>query len=437
VAAATSSPPDPYLLENGIVVSSADAGADRLSAAVASVAVEHGVIAAVGARAELRRRFPALRRIDCAQRIVMPGLVNAHLHPELHLLKGALEQRGLHDWHSAAFYNAAVELLGSAEGRALQQTAALASVAEAALSGTTCIGTYGVSAGSTETCAAALDHVGLRGTVTIRDSTFVPATAARPAFYRLHAEETLFEPELTAAAAAHARGARIVMHAAETAQRIEMIRRRYGTTTIRLLAQRGLLSPRVLLSHAIQVDADEIGMIARHGAHVVVSPSAEMKLGDGIPPVVDMLRAGVNVALGTDAAVCNNSTDMFLEMRALGLSQKLRYGAAALTPDRILLIATRGGAAALGAGAPAGSLAPGAVADIVMLDTRLQPLVAGGARSNLTANIVFAATGADVTDVLVDGRFIVRRRRLLTLDARALWRELDAAARRLHDRIRD
>ena len=424
----------PLLLEHGYVLTLDDAD----TRGYLSVAVDGDCIAAVGPRQKLRRDFPGATRISCRARIVMPGLINAHLHPDLHILKGALEQRGLHDWSGAREFNSAVDLLGSEAARDIQRISIRAALAEAALGGVTCVGTYPISDGGDVISAEALRAVGLRGAVTVRDITFAPAEfAGVPHFYRLHAEETLYEPELRAAAAAHARGERIVMHAAETRHRLEVIQHRFGTTTIRLLQRFGLLSPRVLLSHAVHVDAHEIELIARHGARVVVSASAEMKLSDGVPPVHPLLQRGVPVALGTDAAVCNNGNDMFLEMRTVGLLQKLHYGPRAAAAEQILLMATRNGAASLGL-ERTGRLAPGHAADLILVDVdgpRLQPLLTEGPHENCASNLVFAATATDVRDVMVAGRWIVRGRRLLTLDTRALWRDLAAAGRSLDARL--
>jgi 5-methylthioadenosine/S-adenosylhomocysteine deaminase len=409
-----------------------------------SVAVQAGVIAAVAPAGELRDQFPDAHRLSCRDRVLMPGLVNAHLHPDLHVLKGALEGRGLHDWQGADGFNAAVEYLGTPEGRWMRQSAIRASLAEAALGGTTCVATYGVTNGSEVCCEEALRELGLRGTVTVRDASFRPLAGVlawqrrTPAMYRLHAEERLDTVELEAAARAHARGERIVMHAAETTHRLAIVRAQHGTTTVRLLERYGLLSPRLLLSHAVHVDEEELRLLASRGVRIVVSPAAEMKLADGIPPVQDMQRHGLNVALGTDAAVCNNGTDMFLEMRMLGLSQKHRYGAAAAPAEQILLMATRAGAAALDGAGRFGAVAAGMDADLILVDVRnprMQPLLLDGEASNLAANLVYAATAADVTDTMVAGRWIVRDRHLLTADAQSLWNELEKAARALDARM--
>jgi 5-methylthioadenosine/S-adenosylhomocysteine deaminase len=428
-------PADCVLLEGGYVLALDDAG----TRGPLSIAVCDGAIAGIGRRDDVRTSFPAARRVACRGRIIMPGLVNAHLHPDLHLLKGELEGLDLHDWHGAARFNAAVAHLGTAEGTRLQRASIRASLAEAVLGGTTCVATYGVTTGSTSACEDALRDFGMRGTVTIRDDAFRASPGARGsawereprAHYRLHAEERLDEAELAAAARAHGRGEHIVMHAAETMTRLGLVQQRFGTTTIRLLDRYGLLSPAVLLSHAVHVDDEEIRLMARRGVRVVVSPAAEMKLSDGLPPVRDMIRHGITVALGTDAAVCNNATDMFLEMRLLGLSQKLRYGAHAAPAEQILRMATRAGATVLGGAGRFGCLAEGMAADLIMVSAaspRMQPLRTGGAHSNLVPNLVYAATAADVTDVMIDGRWIVRRRRLQALDGRAIRCSLRSAA---------
>jgi len=427
--------PGPLLLEGALVATLDDAG----TAGPLSVAVQGDSIAGIGPRDALRRRFPAADRLDCEGKVLLPGLVNAHLHPELQVLKGAVEELNLHDWDDAAHFDAALVLLSSPERRWIQRAAIRAALADCLLGGTTCIACYGVTVGSDDVAAGVLREFGLRGAVTVRDIAFAPVEPdGIPRIYRLHAEEALTPEELDAAARAHARGERIVMHAAETEHRIRLVRERFGTTTVRLLEEYGLLSPRMLLSHAIHVDEEERALLRERGVAIVSSPTAEMKLSDGIAPIVDYVDRGLAVALGTDCAVCNNGNDLFLEMRQLGLVQKLRYGADALPAERILRMATRDGARALGGGDLFGALEEGRAADLILVDAdnpRLQPLVHRDGFSNLAANLVYAATGQDVTDVMVAGRWRVRRRRLLDDDAAGVWDELARAATALYDRI--
>jgi 5-methylthioadenosine/S-adenosylhomocysteine deaminase len=407
-----------------------------------SVAVQGESIAAIDEPEILLRRFPGAERIDCAGRLLMPGLVNAHLHPELHLLKGAVEELNLHAWEDAVHFDRALVLLSSAEGRWIQRAGIRASLTDCLLSGTTQIATYGVTVGADEVAARELRALRLRGHVTVRDMAFAPVSPLPPdvvpRIYRLHAEEALTPAELEAAARAHTRGERLIMHAAETEERIQWVREKFGTSTVRLLERYGLLSPRVLLSHAIYVDDEERVLLARRGTPIISSPIAETKLADGIAPIVDYLGLGITVALGTDCAVCNNGNDLFLEMRQLGLVQKLRYGADAMPAEQILRIATQGGTRALTGAADGGALVVGGAADLILIDLanpRLQPLVHRDGFSNVAANLVYAATGQDVTDVMIAGSWVVQRRRLLIADQESIWEDLARAADALYDRI--
>ncbi len=405
--------------------------------------IEDGEIAAV--RRETIGNFRG-DVVACHGRVIMPGLVNAHLHPELHVLKGIVEELELHDWADAEHFDAALELLSSPGGQEIQRAAVRASIADCVLSGSTCLATYGVTTGADDTVAEVLGEIGVRGHVTIRDTTFAPAAgdsqpAQRqqpPRMYRLHAEEALTADELNAAAAAHRRGERLVMHAAETEHRLRLAIEGFGTSTIRLLDRYGLLSERMLLSHAVYVDAEERQLLALNRVPVVSSPTAEMKLADGLAPIVDLLQLGVTVALGTDCAICNNSDDMFLEMRQLGLAQKLRYGAHAISAEQILLSATVHGARALGAEATFGALTEGMAADLIVVDVdnpRMQPLIVSERFDNVAANLVYGVTGQDVTDVMVAGRWLVRDRVLQSGDTKRIWHDLRAGAHELYDKI--
>jgi 5-methylthioadenosine/S-adenosylhomocysteine deaminase len=435
----------PVLLEDGLVVTLDDQGTIEQG----SVAIRAGRIADVGDAGELRRAFPDAERIDCSGRIVMPGFVNAHLHPEAHVLKGTVEELDLHGWAGAQPFERALAYLGAEPNRWVQLAATRASLADCLLSGTTCVATYGITIGGDEAAAAVLAELGLRGHVTIRDLAFAPASGAAgsvipayrlepPRMYRLHAEEALSVAELDAAGRAHGRGERLIMHAAETRWRRELMEDTFGAPTVQVLARHGLLSERMLLSHAVHVDAGERALLERAGAAVIASPSADAKLSDGIAPVADYVARGLTVALGTDSAVCNNGNDMFLECRQLGLLQKLSAGADALPADRILRSATRGGARALGEADRYGRIAAGQSADVIMVDTRnerLQPLVHRAGFSNVAANLVYAAVGPDVTDVFVRGRRLVRDRRLTVADRDRILEDLGRAGAALHDAL--
>lgn len=423
----------PLLIEGAWVLTLDAAG----TAGPLGIVVQDDRFVDVGRLDLLRARHPNARVFDASDTVAIPGLVNAHLHPETQLLKGWVEGLDLHAWRRAHRFNDALTLLGTPAGRPWQHSAVRASLADCLLHGTTSVATYGVTVGADEVAAMVLEELGLNGHVTIRDAAFAPHTdvpawrAAPPRMYRLHAEEALTDDELAAAADAAARGERIVMHAAETRARVRLARRRHGTTTIRLLERHGLLSPRTLLSHAVHVDAEECDVIARCGACVVASPAAEMKLGDGVAPLARYIERGVPVALGTDSAACNNGNDLLLEARLLGLTQALVDGPGTIPALELLRCATVRGAQVLGGAGEYGSIEAGLRADLVLLDARnarLQPLGPQASAERVAADVVYAATGRDVRDVLVAGRWKVRNGALTGVDGPALWRDLAAAA---------
>ncbi len=430
-------PADAELIIEGAWVLTLD---DTDTAGQLSVAVGGDRIVAVGPPDTLRIRFPGARTFDASGTVLLPGLVNAHLHPEAHILKGWVEGLDLHAWRRATGFNRALELLGSDTGRTYQRAAIRAALADCLLSGTTTVACYGVTVGADDVAAEVLADIGLNGHVTIRDRAFaeaaaVPATGlCPPRMYRLHAEEALDRDELEAASSAAARGERIVMHAAETQVRRRLARRRWGVTTIPLLDRYGLLSERMLLSHAVHLDEGECGLVVERGACIVASPAAEMKLGDGIAPLTPLAAAGVPIALGTDSAVCNNGNDLLLEARLLGLSQSLAFGAGAIPAVDLLRCATTNGARVLGEGAERGCIAAGRKADLILIDAatpRLQPLLADSRVDNVAANIVYAATGQDVRDVMVGGRWRVREGAFVDVDASQIWTDLAEAGRAL------
>jgi cytosine/adenosine deaminase-related metal-dependent hydrolase len=170
--------------------------------------------------------------------------------------------------------------------------------------------------------------------------------------------------------------------------------------------------------------------LARQGTNVAHCPSSNLKLASGIAKVPELLAAGCRVAIGTDAAPCNNRLDVFAEMRLAALVQKPRLGADALPAAQVLELATLGGAHALGLDAEIGSIAPGKRADLVVLDLRephLHPLL-----GDPVSLVVYAACASDVRDVVVDGRPVVLGHELVTAPIDAIVREADRCASELH-----
>jgi len=394
-------------------------------------------IAHVGARGGRRR--PDSEVIDCSDRIILPGLINAHVHSEYILLKGLVEDRRLREWEETDAYNRAWSWVRDPSNVEHVRHAYRASYLTGLRGGTTFVGEFNCADAATPASIEAAEETGIRAIPTLdlgRREAF-PAVEKRGCLHSIDDEEGLTEDELNLAAELLTNGddVRLTMHAAETAERMVLIRARLGRTTIDLLDAHGLLGPHLLLSHAIHVTPQEIERIAQTRTRVVTSPVAEMKLSDGVGPVAEMLARGVPVSLGTDAAVCNNGNDMFREMKTAALLQKVTKGAHVVTAVQALVMATLNGARAFGRSAELGTIENGKLADLVLVDARsaaMTPLIHNGRHSNVLANLVHCATAADVTDVLVGGEWMIRDRRHVRLDEAQVLRQLQSSADELH-----
>lgn len=227
---------------------------------------------------------------------------------------------------------------------------------------------------------------------------------------------------------AEAGGWRIHTHASESRQEVALVERRFGARGVHLLDRHGLTGPRVGLAHCVWVDQSEIELLARTATHVLHCPGSNCKLGSGVAPVPAMLEAGARLSLGADGAACNNSLDMFHEMRLATLLQTARHGPTALAAARVLEMATLGGAAALGREGEIGVLRSGAVANVVLVN--LDELHVTPSDNPITT-LVHAARVSDVRAVWLAGEQVVAGGRLTLWDEEEIRREARREAREL------
>jgi 5-methylthioadenosine/S-adenosylhomocysteine deaminase len=212
-------------------------------------------------------------------------------------------------------------------------------------------------------------------------------------------------------------------HLSETLTEVEEWRHTHGMPVIPWVKKQGLFDAHVLAAHCVHVDEGEMRTLRNAGAGVAHNPSSNLKLGSGLAPVTKMLDIGLTVGIGTDGAASNNDLDMFEEIRLAALLAKGTTGnPTALPAQQALLMATRLGAAALGLGEVTGSLEPGKRADMIVIDLETVHNTPPFARDHgaVYARLVYAAKSTDVTDVMCNGRWLMRDRHLLTLDDVAL-----------------
>ncbi|HVD76052.1 MAG TPA: amidohydrolase [Vicinamibacteria bacterium] len=439
--AAAAQPVD-LVVRNGTVVT-VDAG--RRVIAHGAVAVDGGRIAAVGTEAEVDAQFRGKDVLDAAGGIVMPGLVNAHTHAAMVLFRGVADDLKLMEWLQKYIFPAEKINVTAEFVRAGTRLAAL----EMIRSGTTTfVDMYYFEDQVAEVCKEA----GLRGVLgssliefPAPDSKTIPeALAYAERFLKRWGNDPLVVPALAphstylaapetlkaARALADRYGAPILIHLSESPDEQAQVRERYGRTPTEQLQQLGILRRGVLGAHGIWLSPSDRAILKEAGVGVAHCPQSNMKLASGTAPVREMLAEGLRLGLGTDGAASNNDLDMFEEMLTAALLAKHASGDPTVAPaPAVLEMATLGGARALGMEDRIGSLEPGKHADLVVValdEPRMHPLY------DPVSHLVYVAKGADVRHVVVEGRVIMRDRRVLTLDEKAVVAEAD----RMRDQVR-
>ena len=413
------------------------------------VACVDGVLVQIGGDYTPRTRDYEI--VDCAGCVIMPGLVQAHVHTCQTLARGRADDLELLDWLRTVIwpYEAALD------PEAMTATAELA-CAELLLGGTTAILDMG-TVHHTERIFDAAHRSGSRATIGkammdaddpqiplgLRESTHSSLDESARLIERWHdtangrlryayaprfvlscTDELLREVGVQA----HARGVRIHTHASENLGEVALVRQRFGKDNIVVLDELGLLGNHTCIAHCVHLSAQEKQLLAARGAHVCHCPSSNLKLASGICPVPELIAAGVAVALGADGAPCNNNLDGFMELRLAALLHKHRVGPRALPAPEVVRLATLGGAAALGLADKIGSLELGKRGDLIAVDLAALHTVPA---TNPWSSIAYAAQSCDVKHVAVDGALVVRDRLLTTLDIAKIRDRARAAAKRL------
>jgi len=386
--------------------------------------------------------------LDADGCLVMPGLVNAHTHAAMTLLRGIADDKPLDAWLQEDVWPVEAELT-AADVRAGTELAAV----EMIKSGTTAFADMYFH------CGAVVDAVadaGLRarvghGVVTVGKDDAAAREDAAESIAVAEAHDgaadgrvstafmphslTTVDPGVLAeyTEAARDAGVPVHFHANETEAEVEPIVDEHGARPLEWASDQGLLESEDFLAHGVHTDASEHELLAETGAGVVHCPASNMKLASGMAPVQEMRDAGVTVALGTDGAASNNDLDVFDEMRDAAMLGKLAADDASAVPaDAVVEMATRGGADVLGV--DSGRVEAGANADLAVLDLDAAHLAP---EHDLVSHLAYAARGSDVRHTVCDGRVLMRDREVTTLDADAVRERAADAASAVVDRAAD
>jgi len=438
--------PVSLILTGGIVVTM-DSTARVLSPG--AVAIDGRNIVAVDAPEAISSRYSSQTVIDTAGQVVMPGLINTHTHAPMVLYRGLADDLALMDWLQKYIFPAEAKTVTPDFVRAGTRLAVL----EMIESGTT---TYADMYYFEEEVARVTREAGLRGVLGQTIIQFPVADAKTPkdgltrteSFIKEFANDELIVPAVAphsmytldsgtlkaARALADRAHVPVLIHLSETADEIKTSTEAHKASPTAYLESLGFWGPRTIAAHGVWLSPADMTILSRHHVAVSHNPESNMKLASGAAKVSDMQRTGLVVALGTDGAASNNDLDMFEAMRQAAFLAKLQTSDPRAVPARKALeMATIDGARALGMESLIGSLEAGKRADVItvsMTAARQTPMY------DPLSHLVYVTRGDDVNTTIVNGRILMRDRKVMTLDktrvlsdARALAEKVKAAVR--------
>lgn len=383
----------------------------------------------------------AEEKIDASGKIALPGLINTHTHAGMALFRGIGEDCELHDWL------AAVRALEVKVKPSHMRAGVELAIAEMLKSGTTCFSDMYFYM---DEAAEAVKQSGMRAvlgysTVDLGDEKkrkselriceqFIRdwhgkadgrITASVPPHSLYLCSRELLEASRDLAEKC---GAQLHIHLSETRKEVFDCLEQHKLRPAYYLDSLGVLSQRTVAAHCVWMTKEEVRLLAKRGVSASLCPVSNMKLAGGsVAPLPEMEEFGMNVSLGTDGSASNDSLSMLETMKFCALLVKhSRWDATAATAQQMLSAATEGGAAALGI--DAGALAPGKLADIILLDAKAANMAPS---HNVAANVAYSSHAGNVTDSIINGKLVMRERKLLTLDEEKVVEKAQKEAERL------
>lgn len=404
-----------------------------------ALAIDQQKIVGIYPQVEAKSKFDAASVVDLADHVLMPGLVNAHGHAAMSLLRGYADDLPLQPWLEEHIWPVEARVLSAefvADGTNL-------AMAEMIKTGTTCFADMYFFA---DTVAEQVQRSGMRSQIGFTVFNFPTAGGKDPDDYihkglqlrdsykgdglikiacAPHAPYTVGDETLRRIATyANELDMAVHIHCHETAQEVADSLKLYGNRPLQRLDDLGVLLPQTQLVHMTQIDDNDIRLIQDNNCHVVHCPESNLKLASGFCPVGKLIDAGINVAIGTDGAASNNDLDLFGELKTAALLAKaVADDASVLDAHAALRMATINGAKALGWDDQIGSLEAGKSADMIAVEISSlsqKPLY------NPASQLVYCNAGSQVTHSWVAGKALLRERSLVTLDEENLIRRADA-----------
>jgi 5-methylthioadenosine/S-adenosylhomocysteine deaminase len=413
-----------------------------------ALAIRGDTIIAVGAKEEILAAHECGETIEVPQSIIMPGLINAHTHAAMTCFRGIADDMELMNWLNRFIFPAEARNVDPE----LVYWGSLLACAEMIKSGTT---TFSDMYIFEELTAQAAKEAGMRcllGEVLFdfpspNIKTPEEGLAYTEKLIRKWADDPLINimvephalytcsPELLKAAKALADRYKVPLatHLLENKAEAKQLKEKLGQRATHFLKELGLLDERFFAFHCVMMDDEDIRLFADKGCKVVHNPESNMKLASGVAPISSMIREGVVVGLGTDGCASNNNLDMFQEIdTAAKLEKSARLDPTVMSARTVLKMATCEGAKVLGLDGVVGSLETGKKADLCIIDMNkphLTPLY------DEYSHLAYTVGGADVETVIINGRIVMRNRRLITIDEEEAMHRVRIIARRVKESL--
>ncbi len=385
--------------------------------------------------------FQVDKKIEGANRLVLPGLINCHTHSYMAIFRNLADDKSFEDW----LFNTVMPLEEQLIGEDAYWGAKLA-ILEMMKSGTTCFSDMHMN--NMQTCRAAKESgmraVIARGLVGSGNEVsglkrIAEAEAERDAYKdcdRLtfclapHAVYTCDEEFLKIIAKkAEEEKLGIHIHISESRTEVKNAEKQFGATPVEICLRAGLLDNKTVAAHCVYITEKDMDIIKEKEVSIVTNPASNMKLGNGFAPVPRMLEKGINVCLGTDGAASNNCLNMFREMSLLTLIHKgVQEEAQCISAKDAFKIATINGAKALDKEAEIGSICVGKKADIILLDLNTPSFTP---RNNLLSALSYSANGSEVDTVIINGEITMENRKILTMDEEQIYIKIAEICKRL------
>ncbi len=401
-----------------------------------AIFVDGSVIKEIGPNEGIEKKYEKQARkiIDGRGHVALPGLINAHTHLAMSLLRGYADDLSLEDWWQKHIYP-----IESKFGREEVYWGSLLALMEMVKSGTTCFVDFYYYEDEVGKAAQKIGMKGALGCAVLDFPTFyfkTPADAFRKieklAKTKIGLTDYALAPHMlqTTSLGTYKKAKKIARqnnlllttHLSETKQEVDFSLKEYKKRPVEALEEAGILDEKTLLAHCCWLNKKEIKILARSGASVAHCPISNMKLGSGIMSLEEMMEAGVNVCLGTDGACSNNCLDIFGEMKVAALAHKgYHLNPTLATAQTVLDMATINGAKALGLEKEIGSLEAGKKADIIIIDFEKPHLTP---RHNLVSNIVYAAKGSDVETTIINGKVVMEKRKIKNINEKKVLRKI-------------